>query len=60
MSLAGARVMSVFLEISQARLLRACAAVARRKALDEGEARGWPLPAELVVHLQLRGLGLPA
>lgn len=58
MSLAGGRGMKLAVQISRQRLLRAFAAVQRRKALEEAERAGWPLPVELSLHLQLSAWGL--
>lgn len=55
MTLARNAGMKLFVELSRARLLRAFAAVERRKALEAAEAAGWPLPAELALHLRSRG-----
>ena len=39
------------------RLGRTLRELARRKAAEEARRAGWPLPAELAVHLWLKGLG---
>lgn len=51
----------MFRTVSLERVQRTLLAVARRKALEEAERQGWPLPVELSVQLQLAewGFGQP-
>ena len=50
----------MFRTVSLERVQRVFAAAARQRALEEAQARGWPLPPALAVELWLYALGFEA